>query len=184
MARKDSEKDSERPHYYSQFWLDVAAGRRVIGAPKEGDQSENDLPEPPAPRRSERVTSSAYEDIDSTPASSNGRVETIEHPIVEPQVEEEELIGTASEEVPLEVPLLEEEEYQDAELEDTDIPDMDLSPVVEEEEEDFFEEDEGEEEEEEEDDLGWSGRGRKKPKPGRQVKQPVRKPKRDTRRGF
>ena len=34
MTKKDSEKEVERPHYYSQFWLDVAAGRRVIGAPK------------------------------------------------------------------------------------------------------------------------------------------------------
>ena len=31
MARKDLEKETERPRYYSQFWLDVAAGRRVIG---------------------------------------------------------------------------------------------------------------------------------------------------------
>src|SRR5438270_2558 len=79
MTRKDSEKDSERPHYYSQFWLDVAAGRRVIGGPKPDE----------------------------------------------------------------------------------------------------------EEEEEDEEDLGWGGgRGRKKPKPGRQTKLPVKKTKRDTRRGF
>jgi hypothetical protein len=52
MVRKDSEKDVERPRYYSQFWLDVAAGRRVIGGGKgaleidEGDMSEQDtLPE-------------------------------------------------------------------------------------------------------------------------------------------
>lgn len=52
MVRKDSEKDVERPRYYSQFWLDVAAGRRVIGGGKstldtdEGDTSEQEaLPE-------------------------------------------------------------------------------------------------------------------------------------------
>ena len=55
MSRKDSEKEAERPHYYSQFWLDVAAGRRIIGTPK-GDNEENgddlpDLPPPPAPVR-------------------------------------------------------------------------------------------------------------------------------------
>jgi hypothetical protein len=33
-VRKDTEKDVERPRYYSQFWLDVAAGRRVIGTGK------------------------------------------------------------------------------------------------------------------------------------------------------
>ncbi len=54
MARKDSEKDVERPRYYSQFWLDVAAGRKVITGGKgaletdEGDVSEqDDLPEIP-----------------------------------------------------------------------------------------------------------------------------------------
>ena len=43
MARKDLEKETERPRYYSQFWLDIAAGRRVIGAGKgasEGDDAE------------------------------------------------------------------------------------------------------------------------------------------------
>lgn len=42
MARKDLEKETERPRYYSQFWLDVAAGRRVIGAGKaqDGDETE------------------------------------------------------------------------------------------------------------------------------------------------
>ncbi|HEY7127070.1 MAG TPA: hypothetical protein VH540_24255 [Ktedonobacterales bacterium] len=54
MARKDSEKDVERPRYYSQFWLDVAAGRKVFTGGKgaletdEGDGSEQDeLPEVP-----------------------------------------------------------------------------------------------------------------------------------------
>jgi hypothetical protein len=45
MARKDLEKETERPRYYSQFWLDVAAGRRVIGAGKGaegGDESETE----------------------------------------------------------------------------------------------------------------------------------------------
>ncbi|HEY7347687.1 MAG TPA: hypothetical protein VH599_05160 [Ktedonobacterales bacterium] len=43
MARKDLEKETERPRYYSQFWLDVAAGRRVIGGGKgaqEGEEAE------------------------------------------------------------------------------------------------------------------------------------------------
>jgi len=43
MTRKD-EKDTERPHYYSQFWLDVAAGRREIGSSKTDDASEADEP--------------------------------------------------------------------------------------------------------------------------------------------
>src|ERR1051326_3458972 len=43
MARKDLEKETERPRYYSQFWLDVAAGRKIIGAGKgaqEGEEGE------------------------------------------------------------------------------------------------------------------------------------------------
>ncbi|GHO89116.1 hypothetical protein [Dictyobacter formicarum] len=53
MTRKDSEKDSERPHYYSQFWLDVAAGRHVIGAPKPEDgEVAEEVPEPAPQRRS------------------------------------------------------------------------------------------------------------------------------------
>ena len=40
MIRKDSEKETDRPHYYSQFWLDVAAGRTVIGAAKVEDETD------------------------------------------------------------------------------------------------------------------------------------------------
>jgi hypothetical protein len=184
MARKDSEKDSERPHYYSQFWLDVAAGRRIIGAPKPGDEAEQgeiDIPEPPAPRRVGRM-GGGHEEPFMSPAPSNGYSEAIEHPIAEPIVDEEEIVEPETED------LLQNEEqgYQDEDLEDTEIPDMDLTPI-EEEDEDLYDEDaeEEEEEEEDEDDLGWSGRGRKRNKPTRTPKQPPRKPpKREPRRGF
>ncbi len=36
MTRKDSERDAERPRYYSQFWLDVAAGRRAYACTRGG----------------------------------------------------------------------------------------------------------------------------------------------------
>jgi hypothetical protein len=179
MARKDSEKDSERPHYYSQFWLDVAAGRRIIGAPKPSDETEQgevEIPEPPAPRRVGRV-SGGQEEPFMSPAPSNGHSEAIEHPVAEPIVEDEEIVEPETEDLLLD----EEQEYQDEDLEDTDIPDMDLTPL-EEEEEDLFDEDQ--EEEEEEDDIGWSGRGRKRNKPVRSPKQPPRKPKREPRRGY
>ena len=57
MTRKDSEKDSERPHYYSQFWLDIAAGRRTIGGPKpeDGEAIETETAEPVPQRGSRRV---------------------------------------------------------------------------------------------------------------------------------
>lgn len=32
MIRKDTVFDADKPHYYSQFWIDVAAGKREIGA--------------------------------------------------------------------------------------------------------------------------------------------------------
>jgi hypothetical protein len=34
MIRKDITLDADRPHYYSQFWVDIAAGRREIGGPR------------------------------------------------------------------------------------------------------------------------------------------------------
>jgi hypothetical protein len=162
MTRKDSEKDAERPHYYSQFWLDIAAGRRVIGGPKpeEGEANEAEALEPAPVRKAGRGAEILRE--------------THTNAAVEPEVEEEE------------------ELEQDNTVEEGDIPtivfDEDteaIDEVAEEDEnedEEFFED---EEEEEEEDDDEWSRRGgaRKKPKPTRPVK-PVKKPKREIRRNF
>ncbi|MEO7000706.1 MAG: hypothetical protein ABI068_02820 [Ktedonobacterales bacterium] len=33
MARRDLIQDTDRPHYYSQYWLDVAMGRQKSAAP-------------------------------------------------------------------------------------------------------------------------------------------------------
>src|SRR5260370_15404520 len=46
MRRQGNEKDVERPHAYSQFWLDVAAGRRVIGE-SQPEVAETTAPAPP-----------------------------------------------------------------------------------------------------------------------------------------
>src|SRR5258707_7002470 len=187
MTRKDSEKDAERPHYYSQFWLDVAAGRRVIGTPKieEGaDQTEAEtpVPEPTPLRKAGR---------NSTATVADGYKETRLQSVAEPAVEpEEDYVEPEQDEVELpdtvddlELPTLDADET----FEDAEISDLDLNPEEEEEEEESEDEDyfDDEEEEEEEDEDGWAARGRKKPKPGRPVKQPkvVKKPKRD-RRGF
>jgi hypothetical protein len=187
MARKDSEKDTERPHYYSQFWLDIAAGRRTIGAPKTGEDAEimepdMDMDEPVTPRRGNHADGIGY----------NRYNETIAHPEVEPTPEEEEF-----EEEPLDETDREDvAEIYPEEVDDTDIPNIlmdnlesdtdadeepDEAPVeepvpFEEEDEDFFDEDE------EEDDDWAAGRGRKKPKPGRQTRVPApKKGKRDRR---
>ena len=172
MTRKDSEKDSERPHYYSQFWLDVAAGRRVIGVPKTNEETDMEpdtesvmLPKPG--RNSDTAFSDGYE-------------ETISHPEVEPEFEAEEYAQPELDEMDLENDVdVEDTEIPNIIVDETEIPDVDLAPVDEDEDEFFFED---EEEEEDEDEPGW-GRGRKKPKPGRQTKQP-KKPKREPRRGY
>jgi hypothetical protein len=187
MTRKDSEKDTDRPHYYSQFWLDVAAGRRVIGTPKpeEGaDQAEAETLEPePIPLRKVGRNSTAAAADGYRETRSQNVVEPEEHvpdEYVEPDEDEIDLADNVDD---LELPTIDVEDTFD----DVDSADDDLvleEPEEEEpEEEDYF--DEEVEEEEEDDDGEWAGRGRKKPKPGRQVKPPKqqKKPKRE-RRGF
>ena len=93
MTRKDSEKETDRPHYYSQFWLDVAAGRTVIGAAKGEDETdlveeESDMSEPemePTPlRRAGRNHAAAVND-GYTPS----RTQTVVEPAYEPEEFEE-----------------------------------------------------------------------------------------------
>jgi hypothetical protein len=175
MTRKDSEKESERPHYYSQFWLDVAAGRRIIGAPKpneEADIESEPESEPVALHRPARASSTA---------SSDGYAETLAHPEVEPEFDADDFAEPELDELEVNNEL-DEANLPLADVDEAEIPDVDFAaPEIEEEEEELFDE----EEEEEDEDLGWTaGRGRKKPKPGRQVKPPKKAPKRETRRGF
>jgi hypothetical protein len=210
MTRKDSEKDTDRPHYYSQFWLDVAAGRTVISAPKveeEEELAEADLemlePEPTPLRKAGRSTASVSDGYKSTRA----------HTVVEPAFAPDEFVEPEENEFEqelevndLELPNIDLEETEEETIipqpdlileeaeteEETIIPQPDLileeaeteEGEEEEEEEELFYDEEEEEEEEEED--SWGARGRKKPKPGRQVKapKPSKKPKREIRRGF
>lgn len=186
MTRKDSEKDSERPHYYSQFWLDVAAGRRVIGAPK-GDEAELAEPEiaeavMPSRRATPVRPDTDYSDRYNGANVEDGHHEVIAHPIVDPVISQDDIVE------PAELDII-NDEAEDLDIQDTAIvdsdPDMDLEPLEEDgeetEEEDPYEE---EDEEEEDEDTGWN-RGRKKPSPKRPTKQPTKKPgKRDTRRTY
>lgn len=184
MTRKDSEKDSERPHYYSQFWLDIAAGRRTIGGPKpeeEGELLEDGL-EPIALRRSLR--NEPEEDLDGFNGHvehNNERPAALAYPVsdaVAPLTDEE----VEPDEIPLETNDAEGVALNDT-VEDADIPDMDFAADEEDEEEEAFED---EEEDEDEDDEGWvAGRGRKKITPKRPIKQPPpKRTKREPRRGF
>ena len=188
MTRKDSEKETDRPHYYSQFWLDVAAGRTVIGAPKVEDEAERaedetEIPElepTPLRRAGRNNTASVTDGYQATQTQTVAEPEFAPEEFAESKENEFEL---ANDEVDLELPdnVLAEME------EDTSIPEFDIIPdedEIEEEDEELFYDEEDEDEDEDED--GWSARGRKKPKPGRQVKppKPTKKPKREPRRGF
>lgn len=177
MTRKDTEKDSERPHYYSQFWLDVAAGRRIIGTPKPSDEAEFGESEPVEPVAPRKAAGRTHED--GVRAHADGRGETIVHPVAEPVAASSDDFFAPEEEEEEELPAEDIDELDLPVVEDTDIPDMDLGLAEEEEEEEFLDEDEDEDEEE----IGWGGRGRKKAKPSRPVK-PPKKPRREPRRGY
>lgn len=167
MTRKDSEKDAERPHYYSQFWLDIAAGRRVIGGPKpeDAEASEAEIPEPAPLRKAGRGTADTFKEA---------RVSAV----AEPEIEEEEELeqDNTVEESDLPNIVFDEDAELIAEVAEEDNNEEEVEP----EDEEFFEEDE---EEDEEGEWGRRGGARKKAKPVRPVK-PVKKPKREIRRNF
>jgi hypothetical protein len=190
MTRKDSEKDTDRPHYYSQFWLDVAAGRTVIGAAKAEEETdltegEAEMPEPeidltPLRRAGRNHAASAIDGYKTT------RTQTVSEPALEPEEleeSEESEFNLADDVVDLELPdtVFDESEEEMILPEDNILPDEE---ELDEDEDEFFFDDEVEDEEEDEED--WSARGRKKPKPGRQAKAPksTKKPKREPRRGY
>lgn len=189
MTRKDSEKDSDRPHYYSQFWLDIAAGRRTIGGPKPEEEGEllEDTQEPTALHRP-LLRSEPEEDLDGDDGRI-GRVEwSDERPVAlalpvsdTPVISSDEDVEPELDEVPLGVNDVEDLGLMNDTVEDADIPDMDLAAEDEgdeDEEEEFFED-------EEEEDDGWAAsRGRKKVTPKRATKQPPKRAKREPRRGF
>ena len=170
MTRKDSEKETDRPHYYSQFWLDVAAGRTVIGGPKVEDEAElaedeTEIPEPTPLRRAGRNNRASVTD-----GYKATRTQTVPEPANVPEEfeeSEENEFDLANDVVDLELP----DNVLDETVDETIIPESDFIP---------------DEEDEDEDEDGWSAHGRKKPKPGRQVKplKPTKKPKREPRRGF
>src|SRR6516225_5909982 len=111
MTRKDSEKETDRPHYYSQFWLDVAAGRAVIGATKGVDETdlvedEAELSEPelePTPlRRADRNHAAP-----ATDGYKSTRAQTVTEQAYEPEEfedDEESEFDLADDVVDLELP--------------------------------------------------------------------------------
>src|SRR5271157_977796 len=115
MTRKDSEKETDRPHYYSQFWLDVASGRTVIGAAKVEDETdlvedETDLvedeteipelePEPTPLRRAGRNHT-----VPVTDGYKATRTQTVVEPAFVPEEFEESEFELANDVVDLELP--------------------------------------------------------------------------------
>ena len=174
MTRKDSERDAERPRYYSQFWLDVAAGRRVIGTPKtdEGVEGfEPEMPETGVTRKTGRNNSPATDGYREVFSRTAVEPAPVPDEVIEPEPDMEDELSDEVDDLDIPNILVDEDSTPDADL------------ALEEEEEvgeDFYDEDE----EEEEDETGWSGRGRKKPTPRRQAKQPKKGVKRDQRRGY
>ncbi len=183
MTKKD-EKDADRPHYYSQFWLDVAAGRKVIGGPKTEDgtdQADADLSEPiPMMRKSGRanpgiVPMDGYRETRASAVADDAYGEEEEDEEDEfslPEDEEPDMVSEVSDE---DIPTIVDDTPEEL------TPDIEPEPAEEEEEEPEEDEEFYDEEEEEEEEEEWSSRGRKKPKPGRQAKvpkPPVKKPRR------
>jgi hypothetical protein len=174
MIRKDSEKDSERPHYYSQFWLDVAAGRTVIGGSKSGE--ELDVVEPEQEPAIEHADENDFSDQHDVSASLplDGRKESIAPPVTEPIATPEEFIEPEPEEVEA---VAEDQNFEHPELQDSEIPDVELDV---EEEQEHDEEEEYEEEEDEEE--GWGGRSGKKRNKSVRPSKTTKRSRRDTRR--
>src|SRR5215472_5758736 len=119
MTRKDSEKEADRPHYYSQFWLDVAAGRTTISSSKDVD--EIDLAE---------VEEESEPELEPTPlrragrnhgaSSSDGYKSTRTQTRVEPEYEAGEFEDSEEEEPSL-VDDVEELELPDNVLDETEV---------------------------------------------------------------
>jgi len=154
MRRQDSEQEAERPHAYSQFWLDIAAGRRVIG---ESQPEEAETAEPVPPQSSGRK---------SVADSSTGmRATAVVASVVEEQSHDE--VGEP-----------EEVFTQEDMVDEAELPALALDEPFPEAEELIEDEDDDDEEDDEE----WGTRGgRKQAKPIRPTK-PVKKPK--PRRSF
>ncbi len=126
MTKKDSEKDADRPHYYSQFWLDVAAGRRVIGTPRTDEGEADESLEPMVPHRPVR----------STIADIDGYHGAVVHPQVEPEFEEDaDEYSTPDLETFDDVDEIsdEDEGIPVFGANEDDIPDVDIAPTQEEE---------------------------------------------------
>jgi len=175
MTRKDPEKEAERPHYYSQFWLDIAAGRRAIGGKttEVEEETEPELPEPPKSVRSLREgTSTGSRRPGAAEPVRSGLTSLADLGLV---IGNRELEGedseTALEEETAEVDSPLADIAIDADLEDFDALDEEEEEFPEEEPEEDLDFDDTFYDEEEEDEWGVP-RTRKSPSPHPKPKKP------------
>ena len=157
----------------------------MIGGPRTSEEletAEPELQEVPLLRKSTRSSDNTKRSFTS---DIDGHQDILTHPVVEPEVVAEpevdvlDHVGEADDFMPLNL-----------DVDDTSIPDVDITSLEDEAQDEEEEEELYEEEEEEEEDDDWNAsRGRKKSKPSRPGKQPPPakpspKRKREPRRGF
>ncbi len=175
MVRKDLDKETERPHYYSQFWLDVAAGRRVIGAGKgaqeaeEAETSETEHAAEASAKGGKGAKGGAPAPVvDAEPATSGQTSQPLRLSGTESLADLAAAAGLVDMEPVEEIPTLEDEEVTEEELEPLPSPEVEYEaePVEETDEEESYDYgDLYEEEEEEEEEWTPSRRGKKHKKP-------------------
>lgn len=172
MARKDLEKETERPRYYSQFWLDVAAGRRVIGAGKgaqeaeEAETSEDESePEPGIKAGKAPKAAATPPVVEAEPAARRAPGQPVRLSGAESLADLAAAAGLIDMESSEDVPSLEEEDSIEELVTSPEAEEVDLEEGPAEETYSFADLYDEEEEEEEEGD-GWpsSRRGKKQHK--------------------
>jgi len=173
MARVDNKTDSDRPHFYSQFWIDVAMGKpsASVAAPVEGEEDEDEelayaAPRPEARPKPSKAAEKKPETGRSTLTSlaDLANIDMLMKNSAEmDDVETPDITQSIRAGVPPSVPGL------DYDVE-TDAPADNEAGALASQDEDFFDYDE----EEDEEDDDWGGARRKKP-----GKQPKRREHRD-----
>jgi hypothetical protein len=183
LSRKDNSQDLDRPHFYSQFWIDVAQGKRDLSAVRAPDTDTEDIEEeefgmPPEPA----VT--ALPKPKAAPKTSEKKVEP-PRPVISSLADlaNIDLLMRSSAEMDSdEVPDIEAGAIDDlgpfgqttAENEPTIVTDFDLDEAEHEPaelREESLDEEDGDFDEEEEDDWGSTRKSSKPQKPRRQPRE-------------
>ncbi len=186
MSRKDTGQELDRPHYYSQFWIDVAQGKRDLSAIRsaDSDAESEDVDIGVVGAEPDLVVDSATKP--KVPKIPEKKVEPVRPPVISSLADlaNIDLLMKSSAEMDSdEVPDIEAGTIDDlapfsgeatTEVEPAIVTDFDLDEIEEEPQEEPLEESlaDGEEfEEEEDDDWGSSRKPSKPQKPRRQPRE-------------